>query len=122
MDTLGTASIRGDVRYAWRGPSILIVGLDGWAGPNPLSGYYFRQTRYLSGLRLRIGGCDPYPGSIAEVAPHRLEATYLHPEVERGDGGGSGSGGLGEKDGLLFRDLDVRLEYLVHPASLDVVV
>jgi len=122
MDLFGTATAFGGVRYAWRGPSVLIVGLDGWAGEDPLTGFYFRQTRHLARLRLRIGGADLHPCSIAEAAPHRIESTYIHPEVERGDGGGSGSGGLAQKDGLLFRDLDVRMRYLVRPASLDVSV
>src|SRR5687768_5520192 len=114
------ATIRPDVRYAWRGPSILIVEPDGWAGGHSLTGYYFRQTRFLKQLRFVVRGESPYPCSAAAVAPNALELTYIHPEVEAGGGGGSGSGRLGQKNGLTYRNLDLRLHYLVRPASLQV--
>src|SRR5262245_22882674 len=77
---------------AWRGPSMLIVGTDGWAGTEPLSGFYFRETRYLSVLRLKIQDDDPLLCSLAEVRGHHIEGTYNYPTVPIGDGGGSGSG------------------------------
>lgn len=108
------------VRYAWRGPSILIVEPDGSTGGNTLTGFFFRQTRFLSELRLTVRGETPHLCSIAEVAPDEMELAYVYPEVIGGDGGGSGSAGLARKDGLLFRDLDLRLRYRVKPASLEV--
>ena len=112
----------GDLRWAWCGPSLLIVEADGSAGTHPLSGFWFRQTRYLKDLRLRVLGAAPHACSIAEVAPDELELSYLHPEVERGGGGGSGSGGTGTKHGLLFRDLDLKMRYVLHPASADILL
>jgi glycogen debranching enzyme len=85
-----------------------------------LTGWYFRQTRFLSRLRLTIEGEAPFPCSLAEVAPHELELAYVYPPVEKGGGGGSGSGASGQRNGLLYRDLDLRLGFDVHPASLDV--
>jgi glycogen debranching enzyme len=114
------ATQRADVRCGWRGPALLVVQNDGWIGEQPLSGFYFRQTRYLSALTLRINGRSPYACSIAEVTPACIEATYIHPEVERGGGGGTGSGGDVSPDGMLYRSIDVKLRYDVHASSLDV--
>lgn len=117
---LPTATQRPGVRYAWRGPSLLVVDEQGEAGEQRLTGYFFRQARFLSRLQLRIANERPHLCSIAEVAPNVLEATYIHPEVTKGGGGGSGSGGLDGRDGLLFRNLDISARYLVRAASLDV--
>lgn len=119
MTRFPLAGIRPDHRCAWRGPAALVVDPRGWAGAHPLTGFYFRQARFLRGLRFEIGGEEPYPCSFAEAAPHELEFTFIHPEVERGGGGGSGSGGLARRRGLLYRNLDLRLRYRVRPASLE---
>jgi glycogen debranching enzyme len=115
---LPLAVIRQDERYIWRGPSLLIVDSTGWAGHGGLSGYYFRQTRFLRALQLRLNGEEPCTCSLAEVAPNRLEGTYIHPEVDRGGGGGSGSGGLARKHGLLYRDIDLCVRYEMRASSL----
>ena len=117
---LPVATQRPRVRYAWRGPSLLVVDERGEAGTEPLTGYFFRQGRFLSRLQLRIMDERPHLCSIAEIAPNVLELTFIHPEVTRGGGGGSGSGGLDGRAGLLFRNLDLCLRCVVHPASLDV--
>ena len=57
MHHFPSASTR-DLRYAWRGPSILIVESDGTAGGHPLTGYFFRQTRYLKDLRIKATGLE----------------------------------------------------------------
>ena len=116
--TLPLAGIRPDLRYIFRGPSELIVEPDGWAGRNSFSGYFFRQTRFLRDLRLVIRGEPPHLCSLAEVAPNRLELAYIYPEVRQGGGGGSGSGRLGDLEGIEFRDIDITLTYEVRPASL----
>jgi glycogen debranching enzyme len=87
-----------------------------------LTGWYFRQTRFLSALRLTLDGDEPFFCSYAEAAPHLLELAYIYPPVTKGGGGGSGSGASGQRNGLLFRDVDVRLWFEVHPASLEVVL
>lgn len=120
MFLLPLAEQRAEVRYAWRGSSLLIIEPDGSAGGHSLTGFFFRQARFLRSLELRIGGEVPHSCSIAETAPNTLELTYIHPEVTEGGGGGSGSGGSGERGGVPLRDLDVRVVYTVHPASLDV--
>jgi glycogen debranching enzyme len=126
---LPLARIRPDLLYAWRGSSLVIAAPDGSLGRDPsagfaadLTGWYFRQTRFLSRLALTLAGEPPYFCSSAEAAPHLLELAYVYPPVVKGGGGGSGSGASGERQGLLFRDLDVRLDLRVHPASLDVLL
>jgi glycogen debranching enzyme len=109
---------RPELRYAWCGPGALVTDTKGRAGEHYLTGFFFRQCRFLNRLRLSIRGEEPYLCTICEVDPATLELTYIYPEVEAGGGGGSGSGRLGEKDGLYFRDIDVRLTYRVQPASL----
>ncbi len=42
-----TACNRPDIRCAWRGPSLLVTGTDGRCGEQELSGFFFRETRYL---------------------------------------------------------------------------
>ena len=95
--------------------------MDNWGriGNHALSGYFFREARYLSSLTLEIDGEEPAPCSVAEVRPNSLEFTYIYPQVKLGAGGGSGSGGQEEWHEILRRGLDARLRYLVHPASID---
>ena len=115
------ARIRPRQLYAWRGSSLLIVTPDGWAGEG-LTGWYFRQTRFLSRLALTLAGDPPFFCSSAEAAPYSLELAYVYPPVVKGGGGGSGSGASGERAGILFRNFDVRITFEVHPASFDVLL
>jgi glycogen debranching enzyme len=92
----------------------------GRAGAHPLTGFFFRQTRFLRELRFEIEGEAPFPCSIAEVAPDLLETTGIFPEVERGGGGGSGSGGLAARNGVLYRTIDAFTRFRVYPASVEV--
>jgi glycogen debranching enzyme len=115
------ARIRPRLLYGWCGSSLLVVDPEGRVSGG-LTGWYFRQTRFLSALALELNGARPYFCSAAEAAPGKLELAYIFPPVEKGGGGGSGSGASGARDGLLFRNLDVRLGFELHPASLDVVL
>jgi glycogen debranching enzyme len=114
------AGIRPDLRYAWRGPAQLVLDQTGSAGQHALTGFWFRQARFLRTLRFEVLGRIPHLCSSAAVAPNELEFTYIHPEVTAGGGGGSGSGGAGEVDGILHRDLDLLLRLRVHAASFDI--
>jgi glycogen debranching enzyme len=121
--TLPLSQIRAEIQYAWRGPSVLVVDNQGRAGDeHTLSGYFFRETRYLRALRLEIDGESPFPASVAEVEPNRLEFSAIYPPVQARGGGGTGSGGSGRTHDLLYRTLDVRLVYILHPASLEVLL
>ena len=48
-------SVQPDILFAWRGLSLLITDPRGECGPeHPLTGYYFRETRFLSTFRLEV--------------------------------------------------------------------
>jgi glycogen debranching enzyme len=122
MRSEAIAHNRPEQHYAWCGPSQLILDYRGRAGLEGLSGFYFRETRYLKDLRLWIDGEEPFPCSLAETSPASLEFTFVYPPVEPGGGGGSGSGGSGIRHGIPFRGLDLDLRYRVRPASVEAVL
>ncbi|HEV2149565.1 MAG TPA: glycogen debranching N-terminal domain-containing protein [Longimicrobiaceae bacterium] len=106
------------VRSAWRGPSLLTVDTRGRCGTEPLTGFFFRETRCIRDLALHLEGEEPLGGSIAEAESHAVELSYLFPPVDDFGGGGSGSGGREERHGIPVRGLDLALRYEVFPASL----
>jgi glycogen debranching enzyme len=115
------ASNRPEIRMAWRGPSLLVLDTQGGAGTHqPLSGFFFRETRYLDRFRFLINQEEPVCASVAEVASNVLEFTYIYPPVETRGGGGSGSGGDHERHGILSRGLDLAVRFTVGPASVEV--
>jgi len=107
------------LRLAWCGPSLLALGNDGTCGGHGVSGYFFREARFLSRFGLEVEREAPVCCSVASVEPHALEFTYVYPPVETAGGGGSGSGMSGRKHGLLFRTLDFFLHLVVHPAHVE---
>jgi glycogen debranching enzyme len=101
------AFVRPDLLYAWKGPSLLVTDTRGTCGPGtPLSGYYFREARHLSSLRLAIDGVEPWRCEAAAVDPESLCLNFIHPE--------EGQPSLGLPD----RALDVRLSLRVAVAEL----
>jgi len=106
--------------YAWRGRSLLVTDANGIVGDGPTTGYYFRETRYLSQLKFSLNGDLPVCCSSAHVNANRLEFTYIYPDVEEADGGGTGSGGQSSVHGILRRGLDLRLALESHVSWLDV--
>ena len=121
-----TAQVRPETRYAWRGSSLLIVDVRGECGTEPLSGFYFRETRYLSRLRLEIEGEPPFLCAVGDTGPDELDFVFVHPELRRFGGGGSGLSGQegrqGAPGGLPPRSIDLRLRYRVHPASFEAIL
>ncbi|HET7550767.1 MAG TPA: glycogen debranching N-terminal domain-containing protein [Gemmatimonadaceae bacterium] len=116
--------IRPELVYAWHGQSFLIANNRGeCASDQPLSGFYFRETRYLRTLRLAINGERPWCCDVAAPSPDILDLTFIYPEVSEYGGGGSGAS-LGELPtnarGITSRSVDIRLRYRVGVASLDV--
>lgn len=118
------ALVRPDTLYAWSGPSLLVVNTRGECGPDQrLAGYYFRETRFLRTLTLRINGHGPWPCEAAAIDTATLSFTYVHPEISEPGGGGTGQAGDEEKtdhDGIPERSIDVRVTYTVRPGLLDV--
>jgi glycogen debranching enzyme len=121
---VATALVRPDTLYAWKGPSLLIVNTRGeCGGDQPLSGFYFREARFLSALRLEINGEPPWLCEAAAVDPHELAFNFVHPEIRQPGGGGTGQAGDEESTderGIPERALDVGVSYRVAVAHLDV--
>ena len=122
---MATALVRSDILYAWKGPALLVVNPRGDCGPEqPLSGFYFREARFLQTLRLHINGQRPWLCEAASIDPDLLAFNFVHPEINRPGGGGTGQSGDDEnvdEHGIPDRSLDIRLSYHVDTASLDIV-
>jgi len=118
------AAVRPDTLYAWSGPSVLVVNTRGECGEDQrLTGYYFRETRFLRTLQLRVNGHAPWPCEAASIAPDTLAFTYVHPEITEPSGGGTGQAGDEEttdRDGVPERAIDIRVTYAVRAGWLDV--
>jgi glycogen debranching enzyme len=123
---MAVALVRPDIQYAWNGPSLLIVDMRGECGvEHPLSGFYFREARFLRTLRLEINGERPWLCETASVAPDSLALNFVHPEIKAPGGGGTGQSGDEEAvdaRGIPERSLDIRLSYHVEIAALDIVL
>ena len=104
--------IRPELLYGWHGRSLLVVSTRGdCAEAQALSGFYFRETRYLRTLRLTLNGTAPWLSQAAAENPAVLHFDYVHPEMRTLGGGRSGqSGDTVETDehGTPYRALDVR--------------
>lgn len=118
--------VRSDILYAWKGPSLLIVSMRGeCSAEHPLSGFYFREARFLRTLRLEINGERPWLCEAASVDPEHLALNFVHPEIKQPGGGGTGQSRDEETvdaHGIPERSLDLRLSYHVGVAALDVVL
>jgi hypothetical protein len=89
-----TARVRPDLLYAWKGPSLLVTNTRGECGDDrTLSGYYFREARFLRRLRLTLDGDAPWLCEAAALDPQALSFSYIHPEVAEYGGAGSGQPG-----------------------------
>ena len=79
---MSVALVGADVLYAWKGPSLLIATRNGECGVvHPLSGFYYREARFLSTLRFEINGKPLWLVEATSAAPELLEFTYVHPEI-----------------------------------------
>ena len=116
------ALVRPDLLYAWKGVSLLIVDTRGeCGGGQPLSGFYFREARFLSTLRLEVNGEAPWLCEAASVDPASLDLNFVHPEIKEPGGGGTGQSGDEEaRDarGIPERSLDIRVSFCVGIGEL----
>ena len=121
---MANATIRATERCAWRGQSLLITDLRGQCGADvPVSGYYFREARFLRSLRLRINRREPWLCEDAVVSPEELTFAYAYPEIVSYGGGGTGQSQDAtpvDDDGVPQRAIDLRVRYRVHLAGLGV--
>jgi hypothetical protein len=119
-----SVAVRPDILYAWCGASLLIVNTRGECGDSEgLSGFYYREARFLRTLRLDINGRAPWLCEAAAVAPDTLAFSYVHPEITEPGGGGSGQSDDVEHIGaeeIPERGLDLRVTYRVCLDGLEV--
>src|SRR5687768_18604965 len=108
---MSIAFVRTEVLYAWRGTSLLVTSTRGECDASaPLSGFYYREARFLRTFRFEINGNAPWLCEAAAVRPDLLEFTYVYPEITEPGGGGTGQSGDEEgiaPDGLPERSLDL---------------
>jgi glycogen debranching enzyme len=123
---MSVAFARGELIYAWKGPSLLILGHRGHTDERqPLAGFYHFEARFLSALRLDINGKEPWLCEAASVQPDTLLFNYVHPEITTPGGGGTGQSGddtRDDNDGVPERALDITTKYRVGIAHLDITV
>lgn len=104
---------------AWQGETLLIVNDRGECGDGrAATGLFYREARFLSHLGFTINGRQPWLCDRGRVSATTLRFTYVYPEIESPDGGGSGSAGDGERldgDQVPFRALDL---LLTHEAGI----
>jgi glycogen debranching enzyme len=105
---------------------MLLVDARGDCGERePLSGYYFREARFLRTLRIEVNARPPWLCEASLLAPHVIAFTYIYPELMEFGGGGSGQSGdeiSTDVDGLPHRALSLRALYAVGIDGLTVSV
>ena len=118
------ALIRPGQLYAWRGSSLLLLNTNGECGQDDqLSGYYFREARFLRTVRLEINRHAPWLCDAMLLEPHALALTHIYPELTEFGGGGSGQSGdqvSTDADGVPHRALSLRVVHTVSLAGLTV--
>lgn len=118
--------VRPDQRYAWRGPSLFITTLKGTVEPaDQLTGFYFREARHLSLLRLLINGESPWICADAAVDPDEVSFVYVYPELRSFGGGGTDVADdttWTDEHGVQQRAVDLRLHCRVGVAGLECVL
>src|SRR5947209_7157106 len=110
-----TVQVRPAMLYAWKGSSLLIVNTRGECGEDlDLSGYYYREARFVRSLRFQINGKAPWFCEAAALAPEAIAFTFVYPELTEFGGGGSGQSGddfSTDEHGIRHRSIVIRLTY-----------
>jgi glycogen debranching enzyme len=100
---------------------MLVTDQDGDVGREQLSGFFFRETRYLSRLAFELSGHTPHLCSIHANDRREICIVAVHPELNQFGGGGTGESGQQPTPtilGLPARALELRTRLVVRPASL----
>ena len=115
-----------DALCAWRGPALLVVDTHGECGNrSPLSGFYYREARFLQRFNVRVNGQAPWLCEAASPDPDVLAFNYVHPEITQPGGGGTGQSGDEENAdafGIPERALDLLVTYRVGLDRLEIVL
>ena len=118
------ALIRPDILCAWNGPALLITKFNGECGDaEPLSGFYYREARFLRTCRLEFDGHAPWLCESAAISADELQFNYVYPELHDNEGGGTGQSGDDVRrhaSGMAQRALEIQLTYRVTCDSLHV--
>lgn len=96
---------------------MLVVDTHGDVGGLPLSGYWYRETRYLRTLRLRVNGKKPELTALGAPSHDLLAIVYIYPELDHFGGGGSGAASdetTFDADGVAHRSIDLRVTHRLH--------
>ena len=112
-----STSIQSDALYAWRGSSLLIVNGRGECNDPPLTGFYYREARFLQTLRVTLNGTAPWLCESSQLEPNRLRFSSVYPELTVFGGGGTGQSGDEEstdEHGIPHRSLVVDVDYTVQ--------
>jgi hypothetical protein len=126
QEITGRAGIRPGERYAWYGPALIVTDHQGACGGGDLgdpTGFYFRETRHLSRLRLDINGNAPWLCALGGARQDELAFSYVHPELSGGGGGGTGAAGEElprDPHGLPRRAMDLLARYRVGVHTLEI--
>lgn len=116
--------VRPRILYAWQGPSLVITDTKGECGTGePLSGYYFREARFLRTLQLRIDGEEPWLCEASAAAASMLCFVYTYPEIAEYGGGGTGQSGdevPQNRRGIPQRALSIEVNIAVRAHGLTV--
>src|SRR5258708_244947 len=114
------ARVSPDQRCAWAGSSLLVVNSRGECDDaDLLSGFYYREARFLRICRLEIDGHRPWLCEAAEISPTELDFSDTYPEITHNGGRGSGQSGDDEpRDaaGLPQRALHIDVRYSIEIA------
>src|SRR5947209_1765187 len=120
------ARVLGDVHYAWYGPSMLVTTLRGSCDESHrLTGYYYREARHLSLLRLELNGTTPWLCSGGITSQRQLDLVFVYPELTRFGGGGTDSATdetSTDSHQVPQRAIDVRLTERLRFDGLDLVL
>lgn len=114
MVSMPASRNRPKIAYAWRGGSLLIVDQEGRAGREYLTGYFFRETRYLCEVAFEIDGDAPWLCSVTQTDSNELEFAYIYPPVP-----GGASGGQEKTHGIWQRGMDLTVRYRLRAASVE---
>ena len=122
LTPLASATADHGQHCAWQGETLLIVNDRGECGDDTVAtGLFYREARFLTQLAFKVNGRRPWLCEHGRVSAATLRFTYVHPEIESPDGGGSGSAGDGETldgDQVPFRALDLLLTHEVAMGRL----
>ena len=124
--TTPLSHVLADARYAWNGPSLLITTARGECSEHDfLTGFYFREARHLSVLRLEVNGAAPWLCADSITAQHQLDFVHVYPELTQFGGGGtdvSYDTSWHDAHGVIQRGIDIRVRERVRFDGLDIAV